>query len=130
MELITGQLWYVGASFLWGAVLMFVYDFILAFRGTKKHSIVRLLLEDWVFWGIAAIFVFQMIFALNDGMLRSFFVIAFLLGMTGYRKLVKKRVQKAIRSFVSFMLHPYHWIKKKLIQKELEIKERRSYNDK
>ena len=67
-------------------------------------------LEDWIFWGIAAIFVFQMIFALNNGILRSFFVVAFLLGMIGYRKLVKNAVQKAIKAIIAFVCRPYVWI--------------------
>lgn len=114
MELIVGQFRYVLASFLWGAFLMFLYDFILVHRGKKKTGKVRLLIEDWMFWGISAIFVFQMIFALNNGILRSFFVAAFLLGMISYRKLVKNIVQKVIRAIISFVCRPYVWICKKI----------------
>lgn len=114
MELIIGQSWYVLASFLWGVFLMFLYDFILVFRGGKKVGKVRLFLEDWIFWGIASIFVFQMVFELNNGMIRSFFVIAFLLGMVGYRKLVKNVVQRAIKAVFSFISRPYVWISEKI----------------
>lgn len=92
---------------------MFLYDFILVHRGTKKIGKIRLLIQDWIFWGIAAIFVFQMIFALNNGILRSFFIIAFLLGMVGYRKLVKNAVQRVIKAIVAFLCRPYVWIRKK-----------------
>ena len=117
MELIIGQFRYVLASFLWGIFLMFLYDFIVVHRGSKKIGKVRLLIEDWIFWGIAAIFVFQMIFALNNGILRSFFIIAFLLGMVGYRKLVKNVVQRGIRAIIDFFCRPYVWIKKKIAKK-------------
>lgn len=38
MELIIGQFRYVLASFLWGIFLMFLYDFIVVHRGTKKSG--------------------------------------------------------------------------------------------
>lgn len=114
MELIIGQSRYVLASFFWGAFLMLLYDFILVFRSRKKVGKVRLLVEDWTFWGIASIFVFQMVFELNNGILRSFFVIAFLLGMVGYRKLVKDFVQRVIQAVITFIFRPYVWISKKL----------------
>lgn len=110
MELIVGQSRYVLASFMWGVFLMFLYDFILVHRSRKKVGRIRMLIEDWIFWGLSAVFVFQMIFALNNGILRSFFVVAFLLGMIGYRKLVKNVVQKVIKAIISFICRPYVWI--------------------
>lgn len=114
MELIVGQSRYVLASFVWGAFLMFLYDFILVHRSRKKAGKIRMLIGDWIFWGISAVFVFQMIFELNNGILRSFFVVAFLLGMIGYRKLVKNVVQKVIKAIISFVCRPYVWIRRKI----------------
>ena len=114
MEMIQGQLWYVGASFLWGVVLMFFYDFLLAARQRFHHGKVWILVEDWLFWAVAALLVFQMIFALNNGIIRSFFVIAFVCGMYGYRKLAKKHVQKGILGFFGVIFRPYVWILKKI----------------
>lgn len=114
MEAIVGQLQYAMVSFLWGSFLVFIYDFILVLRRRKKHGILLLLTEDWLFWAIAALFVFQMIFALNNGVLRSFFVVAFLLGMITYRKLVKDRFQKLILTFFGIVFRPYVWILKKI----------------
>lgn len=114
MELIVGQLKYVFASFFLGIFLMFLYDFLLAHRDIKKIGKILLFIEDWIFWEISAIFVFQMIFQLNNGILRSFFVIAFLLGMTGYRKVVGNTVQKAIKTVVTFVSRPYVWLKRKI----------------
>ena len=117
MEMITGQLQYVFASFLCGVFLMFVYDFVLVFRHIKKHGKISLLIEDWLFWAIAAIFVFQMIFALNNGILRSFFVMAFLFGMLLYRKVVEKRLQNGILSMLHLIIRPYVWIIGKIRKK-------------
>lgn len=114
MEMIQGQLWYVGASFLWGVVLMFFYDFILVLRARFTHGRVLVLVEDWLFWAVASLLVFQMIFALNNGVIRSFFVVAFILGMFLYRKVAKCRVQKVISALFSFIFRPYVWILKKI----------------
>ena len=54
MEMIQGQLMYVAASFVEGIFLMFLYDFIRAFRMKVKHGRVWILIEDWLFWLLAA----------------------------------------------------------------------------
>lgn len=54
-----------------------------------------------------------MIFALNNGILRSFFIIAFLLGMAGYRKLVKNVVQRGIRAIIDFFADRTFGLRKK-----------------
>ena len=48
MEMIQGQLMYVAASFVEGIFLMFLYDFIRAFRMKVKHGRVWILIEDWL----------------------------------------------------------------------------------
>lgn len=114
MEMITRQLLYFFASFLWGVLLMLVYDFLLALRRKVHHSLWGRLAEDWVFWFLSAILVFQMIFDLNNGILRSFFVISFAGGMAGYRKLVKDRFVRLILAFFYTIFRPYVWIYKKV----------------
>ena len=86
MEMIQGQLMYVAASFVEGIFLMFLYDFIRAFRMKVKHGRV----------------------------LRSFFVIALTLGIFLYRTLVKTHVQRAIYGFFRLIFRPYVWIFKKI----------------
>ena len=54
MEMIQGQLMYVAASFVEGIFLMFLYDFIRAFRMKVKHGRVWILIEDWLFCLLAA----------------------------------------------------------------------------
>lgn len=114
MERIIGQLQYFAASFLWGVLLMFIYDFILAFRYKVRHRWPARLAEDLLFWAVAAIFVFQMIFALNYGILRSFFVISFAIGMFLYRMLVRKHVVRAIIVFFHTVFRPFVWFFKKI----------------
>lgn len=114
MEMILGQLQYFAASFLWGVLLMFIYDFILAFRYKVRHRWPARLAEDLLFWAVAALFVFQMIFALNYGILRNFFVISFIGGMFLYRKLAQKHVVRAVIAIFHAIFRPFVWFYKKI----------------
>ena len=114
MEMITRQHLYFSASFLWGVLLMFVYDFILALRRKVRHFLAGRLAEDWGFWFVAAILVFQMIFDLNNGILRSFFILSFAGGMLGYRKLLGDRVVRAIITVFHTFFRPFVWFCKKI----------------
>lgn len=87
MAFIGGQLIYAIASFLYGFLLMAVYEIIRFLRKRLKHKKWVCFLEDWMFWLVAAILVFQMIFALNNGIMRSFFILDFILGMMLWRKI-------------------------------------------
>lgn len=118
MEMIIGQLQYFGASFLWGIVLMFLYDFLEVFRCKVHHGKVWLFIEDWLFWLVAAVFVFQMIFALNHGIIRNFFILSFIGGMGLYRGLVKRRFICAVLAVISFICRPFVWFRKKICLKK------------
>ena len=117
MEMIIGQLRYFGASFLLGFLLMFLYDFLEIFRCKVHHGRVWLFVEDWLFWLVAAVFVFQMIFALNHGIIRSFFILSFIGGMSLYRGLVKKRFICGVLAVFDFISRPYVWIREKIRKK-------------
>lgn len=117
MEMIVGQLRYFAASLLWGFALMFCYDLLEVFRCKVKHGKLWLLVEDWLFWTVAAVLVFQMIFALNNGIIRSFFVISFVIGMSVYRGLIKKRVVHGILAGISLIFRPYVWVLRKIREK-------------
>ncbi|MCH5266424.1 MAG: spore cortex biosynthesis protein YabQ [Lachnospiraceae bacterium] len=114
MEMIVGQLWYFAASLLWGIVLMLFYDILEVFRRKIKHGRIGRLVEDWLFWAIAALFVFQMVFALNNGIIRSFFVVSFVAGMALYRQVAKEHVINGILAVIAFIFRPYVWFSKKI----------------
>lgn len=124
MEMILGQLRYFGASLLWGIALMFLYDLLEVFRCKIRHGRLWLLLEDWLFWLVAAVFVFQMIFALNYGIIRNFFVLSLIGGMALYRAIVKRRVICGILSIISFVMRPYVWIAGKIRKKHGKSKKK------
>jgi hypothetical protein len=117
MEMIIRQLQYFFVSFFCGILLMLLYDFILLLRRKIKHSLFGKWVEDWLFWTGAAIFVFQLIFDLNNGIMRSFFVVSFTMGMFAYRKIVGNRLVCALSALIHQILRPFVWIRKKIRKK-------------
>ena len=93
---------------------MFGYDFILVFRRKIRHGRAGRAVEDWLFWTVAALLVFQMIFTLNHGIIRSFFVVSFTDGMFLYRKLMKNHFVDAVTALIDFIFRPYVWISGKI----------------
>ena len=117
MEMIIGQLRYFLFSLLYGILLMVCYDFFGVFRHFVRHGKIAIWVEDWLFWCVAAVIVFQMIFALNYGMIRFFFVGSLILGMWLYRKLVGQHPIRWICAVFGWLFRPYVWIKKKITKK-------------
>ena len=75
-----------------GLVLMVCYDAIRIFRRVFRASIIRVIVEDVIFWTVAALFIFQMFFKYNYGRPRYYGVIAVLGTMALFEWLVGKRV--------------------------------------
>ena len=61
-----------------GLVLMVCYDAIRIFRRVFRASIIRVIVEDVIFWTVAALFIFQIFFKYNYGRPRYYGVIAVL----------------------------------------------------
>lgn len=57
-----------------GLVLAMVYDSLRIFRNIFKISIVRVIIEELIFWIIAAYFIFGLIIKYNYGRLRMYVV--------------------------------------------------------
>ena len=75
-----------------GLVLMVCYDAIRIFRRVFRASIIRVIVEDVIFWTVAALFIFQIFFKYNYGRPRYYGVIAVLGTMALFEWLVGKRV--------------------------------------
>ena len=69
----------------------------------------------WV-WAVSAVVVFQMIFALNNGILRSFFVLASAGGMLLWRTLAGDHIVRVITAVVRLIVRPFArvrmWLRK------------------
>lgn len=120
MELIKSQGLYFLASIIWGLIILFLYDWLRIFRKLIPHSIFFFAIEDLIFWLIGSLFVFQMIFERNNGILRLFFIFAFLAGMYTYYLLVRDHFVNITVKFITLLFSPIAYFIKK-IRKILKI---------
>lgn len=115
MEKVLSQLWYGAAGLFAGILVRFSYDVIQAFwrKKTKPACFVR----DWCFWLAAGIFVFDVVFHMNQGILRSYFLILFGGGMVLYKKtagdVVERFILRLWNGFCRIFSRPYVWIRAK-----------------
>ncbi len=139
MDLIKNQGYYFLSSLLWGFIIFFLYDFLRVFRKFIPHAFFFRALEDLIFWLISSVLVFQMIFQRNNGILRIFFLFAFVYGMYSYQTLVKDSFVNTAEKFIRFLFAPFAFLlrqSKKIIKfvlhkldKYFIMKPKHFYND-
>ena len=116
---VLGQLWYGIAGFCAGILVRFFYDVIHGLW--RKRTRTACFIRDWCFWLAAGVFVFDVIFRMNQGILRSFFLVLFGGGMILYKKtagdVVERIVLRLWNGLCGMILRPYVWIRGKIGEK-------------
>jgi spore cortex biosynthesis protein YabQ len=105
-EAITVELQFFLISILWGAIILLVYDILRIFRRLIPHNSIFLALEDLIFWVLASVFIFAMIYTMNNGTIRGFSVIGMGIGMTLYHFIFSELVVKWITKVLLLLLSP------------------------
>jgi len=96
-ELITWEWKFFAIAVMWGMILSIVYDGLRIFRRVIIHrKVAWLAVEDILFWMICGFAMFHVIFMVNDGIIRSFALIAFGLGSVMYQYTVSYYIVKYI----------------------------------
>lgn len=107
---INDELILLAMSVYGGLVLTLCYDAIRIFRRIFKASPVRVIVEDVIFWTVAAIFMFDILLKYNYGRLRYFVIIAMLGSMMLFEWIIGRRmvdkVAKLIRKISNTLLKP------------------------
>lgn len=67
-----------------GMIVLVAYDILRIFRRVVKHSAPAVAAEDLLYWISCAIFLFQMLYRANDGVIRWFCLFGIALGMVVY----------------------------------------------
>lgn len=67
-----------------GVLLMFGYDLLRAIRRAFPHKNLLTALEDFLYWSLAGVFAFGVVFVENSGAIRGFALCAMALGMGSY----------------------------------------------
>ncbi len=77
---ITVELQFFLISILWGGILLLSYDVLRILRRMIPHDGFFIALEDFFFWVFASLFIFAMIYRVNDGVIRGFSALGVVLG--------------------------------------------------
>lgn len=109
---IVQELTFFTHSVLMGLVITFVYDWIRVLRRLKKHGVVLMSVEDFLFWLACGIGVFYMLYRENDGTLRWFAVLGAMIGMFFYKMIVRD----AFINVMSTIIHKIMWFIFRVIQ--------------
>lgn len=114
---INDELILLAMSVYGGLVLALCYDAIRILRRIIKASVIRVIVEDVIFWTVAALFMFDILLKYNYGSLRYFVIIVTLGIMILFEWIIGRsmvdKVANLIRKILNTLLKPL----KKLIGK-------------
>jgi len=100
------ELHFFAFCILWGGLVLLAYDFLRVIRRLIKHGNLLLALEDLIFWFIAGILIFAMIYRQNNGIIRGFAVMGMTAGMLLYNMLVGERLVNVIVKLIRILIKP------------------------
>lgn len=129
--MVAEQVYIFLCSVLIGAIMGVVFDFFRALRrnGNTKNIIVYL--QDIVFWFIVAIIIITSSFILNNGDLRGYMLIGYVLGALLYMLILSNYIKGTfmiIMDFLDnglkFLLKPFIKILEKIEKKEENLENR------
>lgn len=91
-------------SFALGEGLVMLYDVFRIFRKVVPHGVIWISVEDVLYWIVAALLIFGMIFQENDGLIRGFAIDGILLGMLFFNHFVSPFLIRSISGILKKIL--------------------------
>ncbi|MEG0805674.1 MAG: spore cortex biosynthesis protein YabQ [Lachnospiraceae bacterium] len=96
------------SSIFLGGLLLFYYDVIKLVRRIVPHGKFLMGIEDVIFWMLAAVSIFSMVFQKNQGLIRGFSIMGIVVGMLVYHlsfsrlfvfliKKVEEKIKKVLK---------------------------------
>lgn len=92
-------------SLLWGVILLVSYDVLRIIRRVIKHNAFFVGLEDVIYWVIASVLIFQMMYKQNSGIIRGFAILAIFTGMLIYHGSISDFVVTIISNFINVIIY-------------------------
>lgn len=89
-EVILTELRTIGVAFVSGAFITFIYDLLRIFRRVISHGNVWIGLEDFLFWIWTSLWIFSVLYRVNDGSLRIYTILTMVSGMIIYHKMISE----------------------------------------
>ena len=91
-EIIYQEAEFFAASFVWGILLILLYDILRVLRRSWIHSKGAVALEDLLFWLLSGLMIFRMMYEKNDGIIRGTAFFSMGLGMVFYHGTISRYV--------------------------------------
>ena len=93
-QVILKEIQTVGTALVCGAFITFVYDLLRIFRRVISHGNVWIGVEDFFFWIWTSLWIFSVLYRENDGSLRLYTILAMVLGMIVYHRVIGEPIVK------------------------------------
>jgi len=129
--MVAEQVYIFLSSVLIGAVMGVIFDFFRALRrnGNTKNIIVYF--QDVIFWLIVAVIIITSSFILNNGELRGYMLIGYLLGailymliLSNYIKALFIIIMNFLERIMGILLTPFLKLMEKMEKKEENLENR------
>lgn len=104
---ITVELQFFLLSILWGAIILLAYDLLRIVRRLIKHGSFFLAIEDILFWVMASVFIFAMIYRENNGIIRGFTIMGMTIGMVLYHYIISEHLVYIITKLIRTLFKPF-----------------------
>lgn len=117
---ITVELQFFAISILWGALVLLAYDQLRVLRRIIRHNNFWITVQDLIFWIIASVFIFAMIYVKNSGTIRGFCVMGMVIGMVIYHYVLSDFIVMVLSRGVLLLLYPFSYFLK-ILKKGLKL---------
>lgn len=97
--------WLFLDALLCGMVIAVIYDILRIYRNVIPHLNILIGIEDFIFWNLAGIYVFAVMFGKNDGVVRGFFFVGTIIGAYIYKKSVGELLVKYSSKGINFIIN-------------------------
>ena len=108
-QAITLEVRFFLVSILAGVILLVLYDILRILRIILKPGAIQIGIQDVLFWIAAGVFIFRMMYQMNDGIVRGFSVVGIFLGMLVYKYSISDWL---VHSVSKGILTLFGWIRK------------------
>lgn len=88
-----------------GLVIAALYDVLRLLRRVIRHKNIFVSIEDFLFWNMAGIFIFAVIYSENDGKIRWFIILGICIGAYIYAKSFGKFLVKYTSKIINKILN-------------------------
>src|SRR5690554_5818845 len=104
---ITIELHFFMISILWGAIILLAYDQLRVLRRIIRHNNLSITIQDMIFWILASVFIFAMIYVKNSGTIRGFSVMGMVIGMVIYHYILSDLIVMLISRMILLIIRPF-----------------------